>query len=133
VLASRTTTSRSCFSCQLVGVPGNRVNSAGIVTFAWPGRTLYVVSILVAWYLIVFGIMHLVGALAGPQGGLLVDGAAAGGRRAGAWGVGGARVAAVAADADDAGGGVGDLLRVAEIFAAFSVREAGKRVERLVS
>src|SRR6266511_5951032 len=49
---------------------------AGIVTFAWPGRTLYVVSIFVAWYLIILG--------------------------------------------------------VSEIFAAFSLREAGKRVERLI-
>jgi uncharacterized membrane protein HdeD (DUF308 family) len=40
---------------------------AGILTFVWPGVTLYVVSILVAWYLIVFGIVHLVGALAGPK------------------------------------------------------------------
>src|SRR6266498_323405 len=47
-----------------------------VVTFAWPGRTLYVVSILVAWYLIILG--------------------------------------------------------VSEIFAAFSLREAGKRVERLI-
>src|SRR6266498_1417102 len=54
-----------------------RVGSlAAVVTFAWPGRTLYVVSILVAWYLIILG--------------------------------------------------------VSEIFAAFSLREAGKRVERLI-
>jgi uncharacterized membrane protein HdeD (DUF308 family) len=26
----------------------------------WPSITLYVVSILVAWYLIVFGVVHLV-------------------------------------------------------------------------
>ena len=41
--------------------------AAGIMTFAWPDITLYVVSILVAWYLIVFGIVHLVSALAGPK------------------------------------------------------------------
>lgn len=41
--------------------------AAGITTFVWPDATLYVVSILVAWYLIVFGIMHLVSALAGPK------------------------------------------------------------------
>jgi uncharacterized membrane protein HdeD (DUF308 family) len=40
---------------------------AGIGAFVWPGITLYVVSILVAWYLIVFGIVHLVSALAGPK------------------------------------------------------------------
>src|SRR5512132_223303 len=28
--------------------------AAGIITFVWPGITLFVVSILVAWYLIVF-------------------------------------------------------------------------------
>jgi uncharacterized membrane protein HdeD (DUF308 family) len=39
--------------------------AAGIMTFVWPDITLYVVSILVAWFLIVFGIMHLVGALTG--------------------------------------------------------------------
>src|SRR6266498_345555 len=50
--------------------------AAPVVTVAWPGRTLYVVSILVAWYLIILG--------------------------------------------------------VSEIFAAFSLREAGKRVERLI-
>ena len=41
--------------------------AAGIITFVWPDITLYVVSILVAWYLIVFGIIHLVDALAGPK------------------------------------------------------------------
>src|SRR6185436_20231358 len=40
---------------------------AGVVTFAWPGITLYVVSLLVAWYLIAYGIVHLVSALAGPK------------------------------------------------------------------
>ena len=41
--------------------------AAGILTFVWPGVTLYVVSMLAAWYLIVFGIVHLIGALAGPK------------------------------------------------------------------
>ena len=41
--------------------------AAGIITFTWPGRTLYVVSILVAWYLIFFGVLHVVGSLAGPK------------------------------------------------------------------
>ncbi len=40
---------------------------AGMVTFAWPDITLYVVSVMVAWYLIVFGTIHLVNALAGPK------------------------------------------------------------------
>src|SRR5918994_159890 len=41
--------------------------AAGIMTFVWPDITLYVVSVFVAWYLIVFGIVHLVSALAGPK------------------------------------------------------------------
>jgi hypothetical protein len=40
---------------------------AGVITFIWPGITLYVVSIFLAWYLIIFGIMHFVNALAGPK------------------------------------------------------------------
>ena len=41
--------------------------AAGIGTVVWPDITLYTVSILVAWYLIVFGTIHLVTALAGPK------------------------------------------------------------------
>ena len=41
--------------------------AAGIGTLVWPGITLYVVSIMVAWYLIVCGTTHLVTALAGPK------------------------------------------------------------------
>ena len=41
--------------------------AAGILTLVWPAITLYVVSILVAWYLIIFGIIHLISALAGPK------------------------------------------------------------------
>ena len=48
-------------------VAGILAVAAGIITFVWPSITLYVVSIFVAWYLIVFGIMHLVSALAGPK------------------------------------------------------------------
>src|SRR6266568_333432 len=85
---------------------------AGIVTFAWPGRTLYVVSIFVAWYLIIFGIMHVISALAGPKVDYwwtqLLLGAAE--LVLGVWAV---------------------FLGVSEIFAAFSVREAGRRVERM--
>lgn len=40
---------------------------AGVVTFVWPDITLYVISVFVAWYLIVFGVMHVVSALAGPK------------------------------------------------------------------
>ncbi len=41
--------------------------AAGIVTFAWPDITLYAVSIMVAWYLIAFGTIHIINALAGPK------------------------------------------------------------------
>jgi len=75
VVASRIRSWRWLFI--LVGVLGV---AAGILTFGWPGITLYVVSILVAWYLIVFGIIHIVDALAGPKlpwwwGGLLLGAA----------------------------------------------------------
>jgi uncharacterized membrane protein HdeD (DUF308 family) len=40
---------------------------AGIMTLVWPEITLYVVSIFLAWYLIIFGIMHFLNALAGPK------------------------------------------------------------------
>src|SRR4030095_14212410 len=38
-----------------------------IATLVWPAITLYVLSIMVAWYLIVFGTIHLISALAGPK------------------------------------------------------------------
>jgi uncharacterized membrane protein HdeD (DUF308 family) len=41
--------------------------AAGIVAFLWPDLTLYAVSIMVAWYLIAFGTIHIVNALAGPK------------------------------------------------------------------
>ena len=41
--------------------------AAGTLTFAWPGVTLYVVAIMVACYLIVYGTIHIVSALAGPK------------------------------------------------------------------
>jgi len=41
--------------------------AAGILTFVWPGITVYVVALLLAWYLIIFGVMHLISALAGPK------------------------------------------------------------------
>ena len=41
--------------------------AAGLLTFAWPGISLYVVAIMVAAYLIVCGIIHIVTALAGPK------------------------------------------------------------------
>ena len=62
VVASRIQSWRWLFV--LVGILGV---IAGILAFVWPGITLYVVSILAAWYLIVFGIIHIIDALAGPK------------------------------------------------------------------
>ncbi len=106
--------------------------AAGILTFAWPGITLYVVSILVAWYLIAFGIMHVVAALAGPKlawwWSQLVLGAAE--LVLGVWAVRSWQrslwtlVTLV---------GVWAIFHgVNQIFAAFSLRQAGKQVDRLV-
>ena len=41
--------------------------AAGIGTFAWPAITIHVVSIMVAWYLIAYGTIHIVSALVGPK------------------------------------------------------------------
>jgi uncharacterized membrane protein HdeD (DUF308 family) len=38
---------------------------AGIVAFIWPGATLLVISVLLAWFLVFKGIVDVVGALAG--------------------------------------------------------------------
>jgi uncharacterized membrane protein HdeD (DUF308 family) len=106
--------------------------AAGILTFVWPDITLYVVSILVAWYLIFFGILHLVSALAGPKVHYwwtqLLLGVAE--LALGVWAVRSwersllTLVTLV---------GVWAIFHgVAEIFAAFTLREAGKRAERLV-
>ena len=106
--------------------------AAGITTFVWPAITLYVVSILVAWYLIIFGIMHLVGALAGPKLGWwwtqLVLGVAE--LALGVWAVRSWERSLVTLVTLV---GVWAIFHgVAEIFAAFSVRETGRRAERLV-
>jgi hypothetical protein len=102
--------SRVPSSSWLFIVAGNLGVVAGIGTFVWPGITLYVVSILVAWYLIVFGIVHLVTALAGPEvawwwTGLLLGAASCAG------GVGGMLLGAIASHAADTGGSVGHLAR----------------------
>jgi uncharacterized membrane protein HdeD (DUF308 family) len=106
--------------------------AAAVVTFVWPGRTLYVLAILVAWYLIVFGGLHVVGALAGPKvewwWTQLVLGAAE--LALGVWAVRSWQrglltlVTLVGVWAI--------FLGVSEIFAAFSLRQATKRVEQLV-
>src|SRR6476620_4682685 len=76
VLASREPTMR-----WLSIVGGILGIAAGIGAFLWPDITLYVVSILVACYLIVFGTIHIITALAGPKppcwwSGLLLDSSA---------------------------------------------------------
>lgn len=39
---------------------------AGVVTFAWPDRTLFVIAVLLAWFLVFSGIFNFVASLAGP-------------------------------------------------------------------
>jgi uncharacterized membrane protein HdeD (DUF308 family) len=127
VVASRVRSWRWLF---IVG--GILAVAAGITTFVWPAITLYVVSILVAWYLIIFGIMHLVGALAGPKLGWwwtqLVLGVAE--LALGVWAVRSWERSLVTLVTLV---GVWAIFHgVAEIFAAFSARETGRRAERLV-
>ena len=106
--------------------------AAGVMTFVWPAITLYVVAVLVAWYLIIFGIIHLVGALAGPKVRYwwtqLVLGAAE--LALGVWAVRSWQRSLLTLVTLV---GVWAIFHgVAEIFAAFSVREGGRRAERLV-
>jgi uncharacterized membrane protein HdeD (DUF308 family) len=113
-------------------VAGILAIAAGIMTFVWPDITLYVVSILVAWFLIVFGIMHLVGALASPKvpwwWTQLLLGIAE--LVLGVWAVRSWErslltfVTLVGVWAIFTG--------VNEIFAAFSLRAVGKRAERMI-
>jgi uncharacterized membrane protein HdeD (DUF308 family) len=105
--------------------------AAGILTFVWPGITLYVVAILVAWYLIAFGIMHLVGALAGPKMSYwwtqLLLGIAE--LVLGVWAVRSWQRSLVTLVTLV---GVWAIFHgVSEIFAAFTVRQAGRRAEQL--
>jgi uncharacterized membrane protein HdeD (DUF308 family) len=106
--------------------------AAGIGTFFWPDITLYVVSILVAWYLVFFGILHLVGALAGPKLGYwwtqLLLGVAE--LALGVWAVRSWQRSLLTLVTLV---GVWAIFHgVAEIFAAFTLRETGKRAERLL-
>jgi uncharacterized membrane protein HdeD (DUF308 family) len=106
--------------------------AAGILTLVWPDITLYVVSILVTWYLILFGIMHMVGALAGPKlrywwTQLLLGPAEL---TLGVWAVRSWQRSLLTLVTLV---GVWAIVHgVNEIFAAFSVRETGRRAERLV-
>ena len=127
VVASRVRSWRWLFI--LAGILGV---AAGILTLVWPDVTLYVVSILVAWYLIVFGVIHLVDALAGPKLGWWWTGLLLGIAELvlGVWAVRSwersllTLVTLV---------GVWAIFHgVSEIFAAFSLRPGGRRVEQLV-
>jgi uncharacterized membrane protein HdeD (DUF308 family) len=107
--------------------------AAGIVAIAWPGITLYVVSILVAWYLISYGIVHLISALAGPRlswwwTGLLLGIAelVLGVWAARSWEHSLVTLVTLV--------GVWAICRgVNEIFAAFTLRQVGKQAEQLVA
>ena len=116
----------------LLIVTGILAIAAGIATFVWPDITLYVVSILVAWFLIVFGIMHLVGALAGPKvpwwWTQLLLGIAE--LVLGVWAVRSWERSLLTFMTLV---GVWAILTgVNEIFAAFSLREVGKRAEQMI-
>jgi uncharacterized membrane protein HdeD (DUF308 family) len=106
---------------------------AGIATFVWPDITLYVVSVLVAWYLIVFGVIHLIDALAGTKlafwwTGLLVGAAEL---ALGVWAIRSWEQSLLTLVT--LVGVWAIVYGVNEIFAAFTLREAGKQVERLTS
>ncbi len=105
--------------------------AAGILTFAWPSVTLYVVSIFVAWYLIVFGVLHVVGALAGPKVGYWWAGLLLGAAELvlGVWAVRSWQRSLLTLVT--LVGVWAIFLGVSEIFAAFSLREGAKRAEQL--
>ena len=107
--------------------------AAGIVTFLWPDITLYAVSIMVAWYLIAFGTIHIVNALAGPKPswwwtGLLlgISELVLGVWAARSWEHSLVTLVTLV--------GVWAICRgVNEIFAGFSLRQVGKQADRLVA
>ncbi len=105
--------------------------AAGIVTLLWPDITLYAVSIMVAWYLIAFGTIHIVNALAGPKPswwwtGLLlgISELVLGVWAARSWEHSLVTLVTLV--------GVWAICRgVNEIFAGFSLRQVGKQADRL--
>jgi uncharacterized membrane protein HdeD (DUF308 family) len=107
--------------------------AAGILTFVWPGLTLYIVSILVAWYLIIFGIVNLISAIAGPKLGWWWTGLLLGIAELvlGVWAVRSSERSLVTLVTLV---GVWAIFHgVNEIFAAFTLREVGERAERLAA
>ncbi|HEX2807125.1 MAG TPA: DUF308 domain-containing protein [Kineosporiaceae bacterium] len=106
--------------------------AAGIVAFAWPGVTLYVISVLVAWYLVAFGVIHLIGALAGPKAALWWTQLLFGTTELvlGVWAVRSWEHSLVTLVTLVGSWAV--FYGVSQIFAAFSLRQAAKRTERLV-
>ena len=106
---------------------------AGIVAFLWPDITLYAVSVMVAWYLIAFGTIHIVNALAGPKPswwwtGLLlgISELVLGVWAARSWEHSLVTLVTLV--------GVWAICRgVNEIFAGFSLRQVGKQADRLVA
>ena len=40
---------------------------AGVIAFIWPGITLFALSVVLSWFLVVMGIFHVVGSLMGPK------------------------------------------------------------------
>jgi len=107
--------------------------AAGITTLAWPGITLYVVCILVAWYLITLGIVHLVSALAGPRLSWSWTGVLLGIAEL-VLGVWAARSWEHSLVTLVTLVGVWAICRgVSEIFAAFTLRQVGKQAEQLVA
>ena len=125
--ASRLETGRPLFI-----VTGILALAAGIMTFVWPDITLYVVSIFVAWYLIVFGIVHVVSALSGPKVDWwwtqLLTGAAE--LVLGVWAIRSWQRSLVTLIT--LVGVWAIVIGVNEIFAAFALRDAGKRLERAI-
>lgn len=105
--------------------------AAGIGTFVWPDITLYVVSILVAWYLIVLGIIHLVAALAGPKLGYWWTGLLLGVAELtlGVWAVRSWERSLLTLMT--LVGVWAIVFGVNQIFAAFTLRAAGKQAKRL--
>ena len=107
--------------------------AAGILALVWPDITLYVAAIMVAWYLIAFGTIHIVSALAGPKvswwwTGLLLGIAEL---VLGVWATRSWEHSLVTLVTLV---GVWAVLRgVNEIFAGFSLHRVGKEAERLTT